>query len=110
GGMGLVYHLKGGSYVAEHIDTTYAVAIWGSGPNDIYLAGQEGEIYHSTGDGTWTLEANVLSLYDLRGSGPHDVYAVGAQDERIDDGMLVLHSTGDGIWTPVPVPLAGFKG
>jgi hypothetical protein len=54
-------------------------------------------------------EANVLSLYDIGGSGPHDVYAVGAQDERIDDGMLVLHSTGDGVWTPVPVPLAGFK-
>jgi len=108
-GRGIVYHLKGGSYVAEPIDTGYPTAIWGSGPNDVYVVGGEGEIFHSKGDGVWKIEADFLSLYDIRGSGPHDVYAVGSQDERIDEGMLIAHSTGDGIWTPVRVPPVGFR-
>lgn len=29
-------------------------AIWGSGPNDIYVVGSLGTIMHSTGDGVWT--------------------------------------------------------
>src|SRR5512140_2380740 len=30
-------------------------AIWGSGPNSIYIAGSEG-IYYSAGDGQWRLQ------------------------------------------------------
>jgi hypothetical protein len=77
------------------------VAIWGSGPNDIYLVADSGDLFHSTGDGTWTLETTAtggaLHCGAVWGSGPTDVYA------GFDEGVL-LHSTGDGHWSPETVP------
>jgi hypothetical protein len=59
--------------------------VWGSGPNDVYVATggdffTTGDILHSDGSGTWTLERSgeKPALYAIWGSGPGDVYAVGA--------------------------------
>src|SRR5207247_5163759 len=48
-------------------------AIWGSGPNDIYAVGHNGNaaaIYHSTGDGNWVAQTTGVNgdLYCLWGS------------------------------------------
>jgi hypothetical protein len=74
--------------------------VWGSGPNDIYAVGNMNEIMHSTGDGTWTLQASppgaALGVFEhVWGSGPNDIYVVG-------DLIGVAHSTGDGVWTLDP--------
>jgi hypothetical protein len=67
--------------------------IWGSGADDIYAVGRNGNLSHSTGDGTWTdqttdTNANLTGIW---GSGPDDIYvSVNAN--------VILHSTGDGNW------------
>jgi photosystem II stability/assembly factor-like uncharacterized protein len=68
-------------------------AVWGSGPNDVYAAGDV--ILHSTGDGVWTstpLPATAGTLAALWGSSATDVWAVGAS------GTL-LHRVNGGNWT-----------
>ena len=57
--------------------------IWGTSANDIFALGREGNIGHSTGDGTWTefprTTVNGCDYLDgLWGSGPDDVYFAGA--------------------------------
>lgn len=68
------------------------LALWGSGPNDVYLTGI-GEIWHFNGT-AWsaqTLPPAVAMaapyLYSIWGSGPTDVWAVG-------EGGTILHSDG----------------
>lgn len=67
--------------------------IWGSGGDDIYGAGRNGDLVRSTGNGTWTLQptdtgANITGIW---GSGPSDVYAS-------VNANVILHSMGDGEW------------
>lgn len=68
-------------------------AIWGSGSNDIYAAGEPGIIVHSVGDGVWPTQPSTTSekLTGIWGSGPSDVYIS-------VNSSFVLHSTGDGTW------------
>jgi len=74
--------------------------IWGSGPNDIYVVGEDGTILHSTGDGTWATQTSGVSvdLIAVWGSGSGDVYVVGGNETNPDQGVI-LHSTGNGTWT-----------
>jgi photosystem II stability/assembly factor-like uncharacterized protein len=67
--------------------------VWGSGPNDVYAAGDV--ILHSAGDGVWTstsLPPMAGTLAALWGSSAANVWAVGA------DGTL-LHRANGGNWT-----------
>jgi hypothetical protein len=68
-------------------------AIWGSGPNDIYIAGSLGTIMHSTGDGVWTSQVSDTNarLTGIWGSGPADIYISVSSN-------VILHSTGNGEW------------
>jgi hypothetical protein len=66
--------------------------IWGSGPNDIYVAPYINAILHSTGDGTWQHQpfSSGYTFDGVWGSGRNDVYAYGPG---------AFHSTGGGLWT-----------
>lgn len=94
----------GPTWVKEYDNVTDNVAleaIWGSGPNDVYVVGAKGNaclVLHSTGDGTWTEQTSGVStvnggLYTVWGSGSGDIYVGGFSD-------TLLHSTGDGSWSP----------
>jgi hypothetical protein len=77
-------------------------AVWGSGPNDIYVVGDKGTILHSTDQGaSWqSATSNTTSnLWSVWGSGPGDVYACG------DNGIL-RHTTDGTTWT-TPATLGG---
>ncbi len=66
--------------------------VWGW-PNDLYVVGHDGNILHSTGDGTWTIQPGPTAgiLQAVWGATATDLYAVGY-------GGVILHSTGDGTW------------
>ncbi len=77
-------------------------AVWGTGPSDVYAAGDNETLLHFTGKGAhggWTLiqtRAASEAAHPLRGiwgSGPTDVFVVGG-----DKACLVLHFDGKG-WT-----------
>lgn len=63
-------------------------------PTSMWVAGYGGQIAHSIGDGTWTIEPSGTSatLFTIWASGPNDLYVSG-------DAGTILHSTGDGTWT-----------
>jgi hypothetical protein len=78
-----VQHLVGGSWTTEAgVPLVLSPAIWGSSASDVYLVGDEGAIYHSTGDGTWVQELSPLPIASsyltaIWGSSSSDIYAVG---------------------------------
>jgi photosystem II stability/assembly factor-like uncharacterized protein len=62
-------------------------SLWGSSLNDLYIAGQAGEILHSTDGGmSWSLEetASGVGFFSISGSGPGEVVAVGS------DGAILV--------------------
>src|SRR5262249_37442800 len=71
-----------------------------SAEDDVYLVGGRSKIFHSVGDGNWTLQALATDggstynadVYSIWGNGPKDLYVPGDH--------YVLHSQGDGIWVP----------
>jgi hypothetical protein len=82
------------------------LAMWGSGPDDIYAVGRGGTVLHKRGGGDWSPEVLPLvtptwatdptnvewkDLLGVWGSGSQDVYVVG------DAG--IYHSDGTGHWT-----------
>jgi hypothetical protein len=77
----------------------------GSSANDVYILGGFGRIYHSSGDGHWSLQAatdagaarfsdQIPAVWPVSA---HDVYVVG-------ENSLVIHSTGNDDWTQESVP------
>jgi hypothetical protein len=64
------------SWVRE-TSNVIGTAIYGTGANDVWVVGGAGDIWHSTGDGTWTSRAAERGwrLTGVWGSGPNDVYA-----------------------------------
>ncbi len=86
------------------------VAIWGSGPTDVWIGGDEG-IRHGTGTSSATLSfvevpvagepARIASIWGL--SATNEVWAAGSADDP-DTGMSVgrlLHLADGGVWTEV---------
>jgi hypothetical protein len=63
------------SWVLE-TSNVIGTAISGTGPNDVWVVGGAGDIWHSTGDGTWTsrVAERGWRLTGVWGSGPNDVY------------------------------------
>ena len=107
GDMGTILHSTGdGVWTSEpgltsDAGTNQLWDVWGSGPTDVYLAGDHG-IAHSTGDGTWTVEATTPApMLGVAGSASTDVWAVG----QGPGSGAVLHSNGDGTWDPVDIGL-----
>jgi hypothetical protein len=76
------------------VPPAYFFGVWGTGPNDVYVVGQPGLIYHF--DGTvWqrqnsTTNQPLTSVWGDPESGR--VYVTG-------HGGVILRSTGDGVWT-----------
>jgi len=69
---------------------TWLLAVWGTGPEDVYAVGQPGLIFHWNGD-TWTRQESGTSvaLTDVWGPGDGNVYITG------HDGTI-LRKTGSG--------------
>jgi photosystem II stability/assembly factor-like uncharacterized protein len=86
----------GTTWTAAYQESDAVLAVWGTGPDDIYFAGHPGDIGHSTDGGkTWTSQlqpagpAAYGALTSVWASGPDDVYVVGTSG-------LVLHSVDRG--------------
>lgn len=93
-----IYRLTNGTWQAMTSPTNSLIwDIWGTSPADVFLAGDEGRLFHYNGT-TWTrlhVPANT-PLFGISGTGPADVYV--AADTSI------LHY--DGLrWSPVRAPL-----
>ncbi len=69
------------------------IAVWGSGPTDIYFLIGDASVLHSHGDDKWDTQTTGLKAYGagLWGSGPNDIYALSTD--------VVAHSVGDGKWS-----------
>ena len=88
-----VYHYDGSIWTRTTLQFVMVDALWGSGPNDIWLSGT-GDLYHYTG--TWTEYAGndaPPSVNSFWGFGPNDVWAAGTFD-------ALSHWNGSA-WTPV---------
>ncbi|WP_438045046.1 hypothetical protein [Sorangium sp. So ce128] len=88
--------------------------VWGSGPDDVFVVGDEGTIAHYDGE-SWqvTLLDSGEHLQAVWGSGPEDVFAVGLES-------AILHYDGErwrrmeaptlaslyGVWGSAPTPPA----
>jgi hypothetical protein len=72
-------------------------AIWGSSPNDLYIAtslGAASPIMHSSGDGKWVAQANApmdVTANDIWGADANHIYVAA--------GSSVYFSSGDGNWS-----------
>ncbi len=84
-GAGAVLHFDGASWsVAYKVDPRLAFdAIWGSGPNDVFVSGccdanNDGGIYHYDGT-SWTrsFSRQWTTFESIWGSGPSNVFAAG---------------------------------
>jgi photosystem II stability/assembly factor-like uncharacterized protein len=73
--------------------------VFGSGPNDIYAAGNFGALVHSTGNGKWQGQNTNTgqSLFGGLAVAADDLYIVGSSE-------TILHSTGNGTWTAQTTP------
>jgi hypothetical protein len=71
--------------------------VWGSGPDDVYVVGEGGTVWHRRGT-QWTLESSPPvaqgTLLTVNGCGPGEIYAVGGRDVLRSDGST---------WTRLPV-------
>lgn len=69
-------------------------AVWGTGRNDIFVAGTEGTILHFNGSEWQQMESGTKNtLYAVSGSGPANVFAVGEKG-------TILHYDGSR-WRPM---------
>jgi hypothetical protein len=75
------------------------VAVWGSSANDVYAVGENGVIFHSPGDGTWTQQTSGTTkrLVAIWGSSATDVWVLASADPGANAELL--HSTGNGTWS-----------
>jgi len=62
--------------------------VWGSGPKDVFVGDEKGQIVHY--DGKWTPQSSGTKgiIYSIMGSGPKDVHAVASSGIHRYDGMF----------------------
>jgi hypothetical protein len=69
------------------------MAIWGTGPKDVFAVGGDGTILHYDGAAWSAMDSGTsVQLLDVMGSGPNDVWAVGA------NGTALRYT--NGAWAP----------
>lgn len=75
--------------------------IWGTGPNDLFVAGSGPDVVHWDG-GAWSISNTgfVGKLHDIHGSNGQNIFAVG---EDFDGNGVILHFDGLG-WTRASIP------
>jgi photosystem II stability/assembly factor-like uncharacterized protein len=91
-----VLHLVAGVPVVETTPISRPLNdVFAASPSDVYTVGYDGNILHTTGDGTWSLQSSptIERLVGVWGSSETDIYAVG-------NAGTIVHSTGDGTWVP----------
>src|SRR5262249_48950073 len=77
----------GGSWEAQSSGTSARLsAVWGSGPDNVFVVGQHGTVLHSTGNGSW-VAWNSGVTDDLLGVGP-GLVIVGAS------GRILFYANG----------------
>jgi hypothetical protein len=93
-----IMHYDGSSWTTMSSPAVPQRAIWGSGPDDVFVVGDTGTIQHY--DGTrWSIMTSPTPqiLFGVAGTGPRDVFAVG-------NVGAIIHYDGTS-WTPVRSPL-----
>lgn len=75
-------------------------SIHGATANAMYVVGNGGRIYFSTGNGTWTIQMSGVTadLVDVFAVSTTDVYAVAYYLAGSTPTGAILHSTGDTSW------------
>jgi hypothetical protein len=103
---GTILHYDGSTWNAETSGTTdYLSGVWVDATGSrVYAVSQQGNIYRSSGNGSWSLEPAYPDqassfLHAVWGSSASDVYAVG-------NPGVILHSTGRG-WSKQTSPVSG---
>ena len=97
---GVILHSSddGASWQAQTSGSSQILAdVWGSGPNNVFVVGDNGTILHTTNDGAvWKAQDAGTSEYvsSVWGSGPNDVFALTLYTRTI------LHN--DGTVTDIP--------
>ena len=96
GDEGTVAHFRNGMSQAAAgagDSSTLLHGVWAASPDEVFVVGEAGAIYHTTNGGTaWTSEdGQGEDLYGIWGTAPGDVYAVGVG--------VILHRDGSGAWT-----------
>jgi len=94
--------------VPTNVSAFYTLlAVWGTGPSDVWAVGSGGTIAHY--DGTaWTVTPTGVknTFRAIWGSGPSDIWAV-------SDALTIFHGTGlqngTATWTPVPTSNSAFN-
>lgn len=113
GGVAFLMHSTGnGTWNAQTLPkfNPDITGIWGSSGGDVYACNSDGEIWHSPGNGVWTVQYSLTGgvnrgLTAIWGSSSSDVYAVGwTMDQLPSYSPVVLHSIGDGNWNAQSVP------
>jgi hypothetical protein len=120
----IVLHFDGASWAVSPPPQTFGRAyfkVWGTAPDNVYVVGESGTIWHRTGSG-WTLESNPATgnLTTVAGCGPSEVYAVGGRDVLRSDGvtwtrmeatdLLTNDVNGVSCGSPGNVVIVGFGG
>jgi hypothetical protein len=103
---GYVYHSPGGGVWTQIKTAAPIYAVWGSGSNDVYVAGQNLLLHTADAGATWqtqtlpALGGGSWVLDTLWGSGAGDLYATGIRSDGSGTvvGSSILHSTGNGTW------------
>ncbi len=108
GGEGLLVHFDGSAWSTIPLGTTATLWwVFGLGPRDVYLVGEQGTILHWDGSAVTSMTSGTAStLYGIWGTGADDLWSVGGRPGQ--DGVL-LHKDASG-WQvlPSPVPFVAF--
>jgi hypothetical protein len=101
--LGRIIHWDGAQWgqVLTGLTTAPLNAVWGSGPDDVYVGGGSSSavILHWDGTQWWDVSpAFSGGISEIWGSGPNDVYAVGF------GGVGLIHFDGSD-WSSVSTPL-----
>jgi hypothetical protein len=73
-----------GTDCANPLDRIYGNAVWGSGPNDVWIAGltetgERGATLHWNGIRWTSIDPTAPAIWGLWGSGPNDVWTTGVR-------------------------------
>jgi hypothetical protein len=107
---GILHSINGGPFAAEGPTGMSMLSVWGSGPNDVYVAssGATSGLWHSTGDGTWSPITTVTggSPWAIWGSGAGDVYVVVSSLSPGAAAAVLARGGADGGWASQSVSSA----